>query len=81
LHLEALFPPPLVLAAFDQERLDLWFRGLAAQTPEKSFIFRQADNGNLVVDLDKVAALAELKVQAALAWPALMVDNLQQARG
>jgi hypothetical protein len=55
LHLEALFPPPLVLAAFDQERLGLWFRGLAAQRTEKSFIFRQADNGNLVVHLDKVA--------------------------
>jgi small conductance mechanosensitive channel len=27
------------------------------------------------------AALAELKVQAALAWPALMMDNQQQARG
>jgi len=27
------------------------------------------------------AALADLKVQAALAWPALVAENLQQARG
>lgn len=54
LHLEDLFPPPLVLAAFDQERLDRWFRGLA-QRPEKGFIFRQADNGKLVVRLDEAA--------------------------
>ncbi len=55
LHLDALWPEPLVLRAFDQVRLDRWFRGLAAGTPGKSFIFRQADNEKLVVRLDEMA--------------------------
>jgi len=49
LRIEALFPTPLVLGAFDQEGLDQWFRVLAIRTTEKEFVFRQADNGNLVV--------------------------------
>lgn len=55
LHLEALWPQPLVLKAFDQVRLDRWFRGLAAGTPGKGFIFRQADSEKLVVRLDEMA--------------------------
>lgn len=55
LNLEALFPAPLVLEAFDQNRLDRWFRSLAARNAEKDFIFRQADNETLVVHLDAVA--------------------------
>ena len=55
LKLYALLPLPLVLAAFDQGRLDRWFRSLAAQTTEKDFVFRQADSGGLVVHLDEVA--------------------------
>jgi hypothetical protein len=49
LHIEALFPTPLVLGAFTQDRLDRWFRVLATRTTAKEFVFRQADNGNLVV--------------------------------
>lgn len=49
LHIEALFPRPLVLEAFDQEKLDRWFRGLADRATAREFVFRQADNGNLVV--------------------------------
>lgn len=55
LHIDALFPTPLVLEAFNQEGLDSWFRFLAAQTPAKEFVFRQADNGNLVVHPAEVA--------------------------
>jgi hypothetical protein len=49
LHLEALFPTPLVLGAFNQDGLDRWFRVLALRTTAKEFVFRQADNGSLVV--------------------------------
>jgi len=55
LNIETLFPPPLVLRAFDQVRLDHWFRGLAALSPDKDFVFRQADNEKLVVHLDAVS--------------------------
>jgi hypothetical protein len=49
LHIDALFPMPLVLEAFNQEKLECWLGGLAAQTPGKEFIFRQANNQNLVL--------------------------------
>jgi len=49
LHIDALFPPPLVLEAFNQEKLDLWLSGLASQAPGKAFVFRQTNNGNQVL--------------------------------
>jgi hypothetical protein len=49
LHVDALFPTPLVLEAFTQEKLECWLRGLVAQTPGKPFVFRQANNKNLVL--------------------------------
>jgi hypothetical protein len=49
LHVDALFPMPVVLEAFTQEKLDRWLGGLAAQTTGKPFIFRQADNKNLIL--------------------------------
>jgi hypothetical protein len=55
LHIEALFPTPLVLEAFNQEGLDRWFRVLATRTTATEFVFRQGDNGNLVVHPAEVA--------------------------
>jgi hypothetical protein len=49
LHIDALFPAPLVLEAFNQEKLDRWLAGLASRAPEEAFVFRQTDNGNLVL--------------------------------
>jgi hypothetical protein len=49
LHIHALFPMPLVLEAFNQEKLDHWLGGLAAQAKGKEFIFRQANNKKLVL--------------------------------
>ena len=49
LHIDALLPWPLVLEAFDQEKLGHWLRDLAGKTTEKDFVFRQADNGKLVL--------------------------------
>jgi hypothetical protein len=49
LHIDGLFPMPLVLEAFTQEKLDSWLGELAAQAKGKPFIFRQANNKNLVL--------------------------------
>jgi hypothetical protein len=51
LHIDALLPWPLVLEAFDQERLSHWLGDLAAKGTERDFVFRQADNGKLVLPL------------------------------
>lgn len=53
LHIDALLPWPLVLEAFDQERLGHWLRELADKQTEKDFVFRQADNGKMVLPLKK----------------------------
>jgi hypothetical protein len=55
LHIDGLFPMPLVLEAFTQEKLDHWLGELAAQTRGKPFIFRQANNKNLVLHEDEGA--------------------------
>jgi hypothetical protein len=49
LHIDALFPMPLILEAFDREKLERWLGGLAARTQGKPFIFRQANNKKLVL--------------------------------
>jgi hypothetical protein len=49
LHIDALLPWPLVLEAFDQERLGHWLGDLAAKGTKRDFVFRQADNGKLVL--------------------------------
>lgn len=49
LHINGLFPQPLILEAFNQKEMELWFRALATQTTGAAFVFRQADNGKLVL--------------------------------
>ncbi|MEJ2670765.1 MAG: hypothetical protein P8168_00925 [Deltaproteobacteria bacterium] len=49
LEVDGVFPPPFILAAFDQDRLKLWFKQLAGQAGEGKFAFRQADNGKYVL--------------------------------
>jgi hypothetical protein len=49
LNIDVLMPWPLVLEAFDQKRLGYWLRDLASQGTEKKFVFRQADNGKMVL--------------------------------
>jgi hypothetical protein len=49
LHIDALFPMPVVLEAFTQEKLDRWLGELTAHTMGKPFIFRQADNKKLIL--------------------------------
>jgi hypothetical protein len=49
LNVDGVFPSPFILAAFDQERLKLWFQQLAAQGGEGKLTFRQADSGKYVL--------------------------------
>jgi hypothetical protein len=49
LHIDTLFPKPLVLEPFDHEKLEIWFQKLADRAGEKNFIFRQADNGTYIM--------------------------------
>ena len=47
LHIDTLFPKPLVLEAFTYEKLEAWFQDLAHRGGE-NFVFRQIDNGLLL---------------------------------
>jgi len=53
LHIDTLFPTPVILEAFDHEKLDLWLGKLATQATGKPFIFRQANNKSLVLHPDR----------------------------
>ena len=48
-HVDAVFPTPLTLDAFDEARLQSWFRALAHRSQNRSIAFRQADNGQMVL--------------------------------
>jgi hypothetical protein len=49
LHIDTLFPEPIFLEAFNREKLERWFSGMATKTGEQNFIFRQADNGHYIM--------------------------------
>jgi hypothetical protein len=49
LKVNAVFPPPFILEAFDQDRLKIWFQQLAAASGENVFVFRQLDSGKYVL--------------------------------
>ncbi len=48
LHIDTLFPKPLVLEAFTYEKLEAWFQDLAHRGGE-NFVFRQIDNGQYII--------------------------------
>lgn len=50
-RLESIFKTPFILQALDPQRLQLWFQSLANSSKQRNFIFRQTDNGNLVLPL------------------------------
>jgi hypothetical protein len=54
LNVDGGFPPPFILAAFEQDRLQLWFQQLAAQAGKSQFAFRRVDNGKFVLPLPEV---------------------------
>ncbi len=49
LQIHALLPAPLILEAFDQERLERWFLALAHDAAGPGLVFRQADTGKFVL--------------------------------
>jgi len=49
MHIASLFPQPLILQAFDQERLEPWFQSLVSDPQGQGVLFRQADNGRFVL--------------------------------
>lgn len=51
LNLLNYFESPLTLQALDQQSLEKWFQSLANRTGQQIFVFRQTDNGNLILPL------------------------------
>lgn len=49
LQMDAIFPSPIVLEAFDGWRLQQWFRSLAMAPRRRPLVFRQSDNGNVIL--------------------------------
>jgi hypothetical protein len=49
LEVDVVFPPPLTLQGFDDERLQQWFRSLASEPGGADFKFLQANTGKFVL--------------------------------
>ncbi len=50
LEVDVVFPPPLTLQGFDDERLQRWFRSLASGAESAAFTFLQANSGKPVLN-------------------------------
>jgi hypothetical protein len=50
LEVDVVFPPPLTLQGFDEERLQRWFRSLALGADGAEFTFLQANSGKPVLN-------------------------------
>lgn len=53
------FRSPLVLQAFDQERMGRWFRALAACCGRRIVIFRQSDTGEVILSTEETVDITE----------------------
>lgn len=60
IKIDNILPLPLTMQAFDAIHLGYWFQKLALNTRSRSLVFRQSDNGNIILSLSDDEKLVNL---------------------